>query len=48
MNLFANMNNAFNRLNAGQPSGVMTSRNFGKSTSAIDPREIEVGLRFQF
>ena len=48
VNLFANMNNAFNRLNYGQPSGVMTSPNFGKSTSALDPREFEVGLRFQF
>jgi hypothetical protein len=48
MNLFANMTNAFNRVNRGQPSGVMTSPNFGKATSAIDPRQIEVGMRFQF
>jgi hypothetical protein len=48
VNLFANMTNAFNRPNLGTPSGVMTSSNFGKSTSASDPREIEVGLRFQF
>jgi hypothetical protein len=48
MNLFANMTNAFNRTNYGLPSGVMTSPNFGKSTSARDPREIEVGVRFQF
>jgi hypothetical protein len=48
MNLFANMTNAFNRLNRGQPSGVRTSPNFGKSTSALDPRQIEVGMRFQF
>lgn len=48
MNLFANMTNAFNRLNPGSPSGVMTSPNFGRSTSAVDPRQIEVGLRFQF
>jgi hypothetical protein len=32
----------------GSPSGVMTSPNFGRSTSAQDPREIEAGLRFQF
>jgi hypothetical protein len=32
----------------GAPSGVMTSPNFGRSTSAQNPREIEVGLRFQF
>jgi hypothetical protein len=48
MNVFANMTNAFNRVNRGQPSGVMTSPNFGKSISAIDPREIEAGVRFQF
>ena len=48
INLFANMTNAFNRPNYNPPSGVLTSPNFGKYTSAGDPREIEVGLRFQF
>jgi len=48
MNLFANMNNAFNRTNYGTPSGVMTSPFFGQSYSARNAREIEVGLRFQF
>ncbi len=48
LNVFANMTNAFNRTNLGRPSGVMTSPNFGKSTSALDPRQFEVGLRFQF
>jgi hypothetical protein len=48
INLFANMTNAFNRVNRGEPSGVMTSPNFGKSTNAVNPREIEAGLRFQF
>jgi hypothetical protein len=48
LNLFANMTNAFNRTNFGNPSGVISSPNFGKPTSAQDPREIEVGLRFQF
>jgi hypothetical protein len=48
LNLFANMTNAFNRTNYGTPSGVMTSPNFGKYTSALDPRQIEVGMRFQF
>lgn len=48
MNLFANMTNAFNRVHYGNPSGVMTSPNFGRSTSATEPREIEIGLRFQF
>jgi hypothetical protein len=48
LNVFANMTNAFNRTNFGNPSGVMTSPNFGKPTSANDPREIEVGMRYQF
>ena len=48
VNVFVNMTNAFNRTNLGQPSGVMTSPNFGRSTSAEDPREIEGGIRFQF
>jgi hypothetical protein len=48
LNVFANMTNAFNRTNLGVPSGVMTSPNFGKATSAVNPREIEAGVRFQF
>ena len=48
MNLFANMNNAFNRTNFGTPSGVETSPFFGRSNSARSAREVEVGLRFQF
>src|SRR6185436_13339730 len=42
VNVFANMTNAFNRPNYNPPSGVMTPPNFGRSTSAADPREIEV------
>jgi hypothetical protein len=48
MNVFANITNAFNRPNYAPPSGVMTSPNFGKSTSAGEQRKIEIGLRFQF
>jgi hypothetical protein len=48
LNVFANMTNAFNRTNYGSSSGVMTSPNFGKPTSALDPRQIEVGMRLQF
>ena len=48
LNVFANMTNAFNRTNYRTPSGVMTSPNFGRYTSAEDPRQIEVGMRFQF
>ena len=48
LNMFANMTNAFNRPNYNPGSGVMTSPNFGRSTSAGAPREFEVGMRFQF
>jgi hypothetical protein len=48
LSLFANINNAFNMTNLRAPVGVMTSSNFGRSTSAFPPREIEVGLRYQF
>ena len=48
VNLFANMTNAFNRPNYNPPSGIMSSPNFGKYTSAGDPREIEIGMRVQF
>jgi len=48
LNVFANMTNAFNRTNYRPQSGVMTSPNFGKFTSAEDPRQIEAGMRFQF
>ena len=47
-NVFVNMTNAFNKPHLGTPSGVMTSPNFRRVTSASDPREIEVGVRFQF
>jgi hypothetical protein len=48
MNLFANVNNAFNMQHPGLPSGVMTSPFFGKYYNATAPRTIEVGMRFQF
>jgi hypothetical protein len=48
VNVFANITNAFNHVHYGTPSGVLTSPNFGKSTSASNPRQIEAGLRFQF
>ena len=48
INVFANMTNAFNRPNYGAPSGTITSPNFGKATSAGNPREIEIGMRFRF
>jgi hypothetical protein len=48
MNVFANLNNAFNMTHLGVPSGVMTSPFFGRSYNANSPRTIEVGMRFQF
>ncbi len=48
VSLFANIDNAFNMTNLEAPVGVTTSKNFGLSTSAFAPREIEVGLRYQF
>ena len=48
LNVFANLNNAFNMTHLGTPSGVMTSRFFMKSFNATSPRTIEAGMRFQF
>jgi len=48
VNLFANVTNMFNRVHYNNPSSAMSSENFGKYTSASDPREVEVGMRFQF
>ncbi len=48
MNVFANLSNAFNMTHLGTPSGVLTSPFFGRSFNATSPRQIEVGMRFQF
>jgi len=48
INLFANLNNAFNRTNLGTPVGIMSSPYFGQSVSASSPRQITIGMRFQF
>ncbi len=48
VNVFANLNNAFNMTHPGRPSGVMTSPFFMRSFNATSPRTIEVGMRFQF
>ena len=48
MNVFANLNNAFNMTHLGTPSGVMSSPFFMRSFNATLPRTIEVGMRFQF
>ena len=48
VNVFANISNVLNRANLDNVSGALTSSRFGQPTSADDPREIEVGMRFQF
>jgi hypothetical protein len=48
VNLFANVTNMFNQVHYNNPSSVMSSDNFGTYTSASEPREVEVGMRFQF
>jgi hypothetical protein len=48
VNVFINLTNALNRTHYGTPSGVLTSPSFGRSTSADNPREVELGFRFQF
>ena len=48
VNVFANVSNLLNRANLDNVSGALTSRRFGQPTGANDPREIEIGMRFQF
>ena len=48
VNVFANISNALNRTNLQRISGVLTSSRFGQPTGAGAPREIEIGMRFQF
>ena len=48
VNVFANISNVLNRANLDNVSGALTSTRFGQPTSANDPRQIEVGMRFQF
>ncbi len=48
VNVFANLNNAFNTTHPGTPSGVMTSPFFRKPYNATSPRTVELGMRFQF
>ena len=48
LNVFANITNVLNRANLKNVSGALTSSRFSQATRADDPREIEVGMRFQF
>ena len=48
MNIFLSANNLLNTVNWQGYSGVMTSSNFGKPTSAQAARSVNVGVRFGF
>jgi len=48
MNVFANINNVTNHQNLGGYSGVATSPNFGKPTFANNPRNVNIGVGFNF
>jgi hypothetical protein len=48
INFFINADNVCNMMNFGPPGGVMTSPLFGKPFSARNPREVEIGMSFQF
>jgi hypothetical protein len=45
---FANVQNVLNHRNFNNPSGVLTSPFFGQSTSAQNPRTVELGVRVNF
>ena len=40
--------NALNRVNLSDPSTDLSSSNFGKSTSQLNPRAFQTGLRLRF
>ena len=44
----AEMFNALNRVNLGNPNATFSSTLFGRITSANDPRIIQLGLRYSF
>jgi hypothetical protein len=48
VNVFANMDNAFNRTNLNTPISNLSSSRFGQYVSASSPRSIRAGLRWSF
>ena len=48
MNIFVNAQNLLNTVNWQGYSGVMTSSNFGKPSSASTARTVQMGVRFGF
>ena len=48
MNIFANINNLTNHQNLGGYSGVETAPNFRKPTFVMNPRNVNIGVGFNF
>ena len=48
MTFFLNVQNLLNHTNYSNYSGVLTSPYFGLANSALNPREVELGVRFTF
>ena len=48
MSVSINVSNLLNHTNLNRFSGVQSSPNFGKATSSGSPREIQLGLQFNF
>jgi len=40
--------NAFNRVNLGDPTMDLNSNTFGRSTSQLAPRTLQIGLRLRY
>ena len=48
MSVSINLSNLLNHTNLNRFSGVQSSRNFGKATSSGSPRELQLGVQFNF
>jgi carboxypeptidase family protein/TonB-dependent receptor-like protein len=46
--IFVNVQNLLNHTNFANYSGVLTSPFFGRANAALNPRQIELGVRFNF
>jgi hypothetical protein len=46
--VYASAQNLLNRANYVGYSGVMTSQLFGQPTSVMNPRKVQLGIRFGF
>jgi hypothetical protein len=48
MAIYADLNNVLNHPNFNRFSGVLTSPYFGRANSAQRPREVQLGVQFNF